>query len=72
MGTSDVWLINEDDALKAMQLGALCLKDTMVFSGVCIWEKRPGLGICGGGLREQIDAMHSQRASSLYTLLKYG
>ena len=59
LGTSDVWLINEDDALKAIQLGSLCLKDTMVFSGVCIWEKRPDLGICGGGLREQIDAMHS-------------
>eukprot|EP00956_Cyclotella_meneghiniana_P038247 scaffold150836_cov23-Cyclotella_meneghiniana.AAC.1 len=31
----------------------------MVFAGVCIWEKREDLGVCGGGLREQIDGLGS-------------
>lgn len=56
IGTSGVWVIPENDALKALQSGFLSLDDTMVFSGVCIWEKDADLGICGGGLREQIDA----------------
>ena len=59
LGTSDVWLIQENDALKALQSGLLSLKDTMVFSGVCIWEKKKNLGMCGGGLREQVDALQS-------------
>mmetsp|Transcript_28636 Transcript_28636/g.33283 ORF Transcript_28636/g.33283 Transcript_28636/m.33283 type:complete len:724 (+) Transcript_28636:24-2195(+) len=59
LGTSGVWLIKENDALKSLQSGFLCLEDTMVFSGVCIWEKGPDLGVCGGGLREQVDALES-------------
>ena len=59
LGTSGLWVIKEDDALASLQTGFLCLKDTMVFSGVCIWEKDPDLGICGGGLREQIDSIQS-------------
>ena len=31
----------------------------MVFSSVSIWEKGPGLGKYGGGLREQVDGLHS-------------
>mmetsp|Transcript_34194 Transcript_34194/g.61403 ORF Transcript_34194/g.61403 Transcript_34194/m.61403 type:complete len:568 (-) Transcript_34194:437-2140(-) len=58
LGTSDTWLIKEDDALEALQSGFLCLEDLMVFSGVCIWEKGD-LGMCGGGLREQIDVLNS-------------
>jgi len=46
LGTSGVWLIKEDDALASLQSGFLCLEDTMVFSGVCIWEKDPDIGIC--------------------------
>ena len=59
LGTSGVWIIKENDAIKSLQSGFLCLEDTMVFSGVCIWEKGPDLGVCGGGLREQVDALES-------------
>jgi len=59
LGTSGVWNIEENDALKSLQSGFLCLEDTMVFSGVCVWEKDPDLGICRGGLREQIDVLQS-------------
>jgi len=60
LGTSDVWMIKEDDALKSLQSGFLRLEDVMVFSGVCIWEKGGHLGgLCGGGLREQVDALGS-------------
>jgi len=59
LGTSDLWIIKEDDALTAIQSGILSLKDTNVFSGVCIWEKGTDLGVCGGGVREQIDVMQS-------------
>ena len=59
LGVADIWLINEDDALNAIQSGALSLKDVLVFAGVCIWEKGQDLGECGGGLREQIDVMQS-------------
>ncbi len=59
LGTSDVWLIKENDALKSLQSGFLSLQDTMVFSGVCIWEKKQDLGVCGGGMREQVDALQS-------------
>ncbi|KAL7529622.1 hypothetical protein ACHAXR_003057, partial [Thalassiosira sp. AJA248-18] len=41
LGTSNFWLLKEDEALKSIQSGALRLEDTMVFSGVCIWEKGP-------------------------------
>lgn len=59
LGTSDVWIIKENDAIKALQSGFLSLKDVLVFSGVCLWEKGEGLGKCGGGLREQVDALKS-------------
>ena len=59
LGDSDLWLINEDDAIHALQSGSLHSEDVMVFAGVCIWEKREDLGVCGGGLREQIDALGS-------------
>eukprot|EP00956_Cyclotella_meneghiniana_P005783 scaffold7493_cov58-Cyclotella_meneghiniana.AAC.3 len=59
LGDSDLWLINEDDAIHALQSGLLHSEDVMVFAGVCIWEKREDLGVCGGGLREQIDALGS-------------
>ena len=59
LGTSDVWLIHENDAVESLQSGLLSLQDIMVFSGVCIWEKGHDLGICGGGMREQVDALHS-------------
>ena len=59
LGSSSLWLIKEDDALQSIQSGNLSLKDVMVFSGVCIWEKGQDLGMCGGGLREQIDVLHS-------------
>ncbi len=59
LGASDVWLIKENDALKALQSGFLSLQDTMVFSGVCIWEKNQDLGVLGGGMREQVDALQS-------------
>jgi len=59
LGMADIWLINEDDALNAIQSGALSLQDVVVFAGVCIWEKGQGLGKVGGGLREQIDVMQS-------------
>ena len=59
LGTLNLWHIHEDDALNAIQSGLLSRHDVMVFSGVCIWEKGEGLGVVGGGLREQIDAMHS-------------
>jgi len=59
LGMADIWLINEDDALNAIQSGVLSLKDVFVFAGVCIWEKGQGLGKVGGGLREQIDVMQS-------------
>jgi putative AlgH/UPF0301 family transcriptional regulator len=59
LGSSGVWIIAENDALKSIQSGFLCLEDSMVFSGVCIWEKDPDLGICRGGLREQIDVLQS-------------
>jgi len=39
LGSSSLWLIREDDALQSIQSGNLSLKDVMVFSGVCIWEK---------------------------------
>lgn len=59
LGSSDVWLIEENDALEALQSGILLQEDTMVFNGVCIWEKDEKLGECGGGLREQIDVLKS-------------
>ncbi|KAL7545573.1 hypothetical protein ACHAWF_008921, partial [Thalassiosira exigua] len=59
LGTSNFWLIREDDALERMQSGLLWPGDVMVFSGVCIWEKGRNLGACGGGLREQVDALKS-------------
>ena len=60
LGTSDVWMIKENDALRSLQSGFLRLEDVMVFSGVCIWEKGDDLGgLCGGGLREQVDALKS-------------
>ena len=37
LGTSDLWLIKEDDTLEALRSGFLCLKDLMVLWGVCIW-----------------------------------
>lgn len=58
LGTSDLWLIKEDDALEALQTGILLMEDLLVFSGVCIWEKGD-LGLCGGGLREQVDVLQS-------------
>jgi len=39
LGTLNLWLIKEDDALESLQSGFLRLEDVMVFSGVCIWEK---------------------------------
>ena len=59
LGSSGVYMIKESDALEALQSGLLSQKDTMVFQGVCIWEKAEDLGQCGGGLREQIDALDS-------------
>lgn len=57
LGSSGIYMIKESDALEALQSGLLSQKDTMVFQGVCIWEKAEDLGQCGGGLREQIDAL---------------
>lgn len=57
LGSSGVYMMKESDALEALQSGLLSQKDTMVFQGVCIWEKADDLGQCGGGLREQIDAL---------------
>ena len=58
LGSLNVWIIPENDALQSLQSGFLMLEDTFIFSGVCIWEKGPDLGECGGGLREQIDALN--------------
>ena len=57
LGSSGIYLAKESDALEALQSGLLSQKDTMVFQGVCIWEKAEDLGQCGGGLREQIDSL---------------
>jgi len=59
LGSSDIWIIPENDAISALKSGFLCQEDTMVFSGVCIWEKGDDLGQVGGGLREQVDVMKS-------------
>jgi len=59
LGSSKFWLIKEDEALEHIQAGTLQLHDTMVFSSVSIWEKGAELGQCGGGLREQVDGLHS-------------
>jgi len=59
LGTSGVWLIQEEEVLDALRSGTLRHEDTMVFSGVCIWEKAPDLGSIGGGLREQIDVLRT-------------
>jgi len=59
LGSSKFWLIKEDEALEHIQAGTLQLHDTMVFSSVSIWEKGAELGQCGGGLREQVDSLHS-------------
>jgi putative AlgH/UPF0301 family transcriptional regulator len=59
LGSSKFWLIKEDDALEHIQSGRLQLRDIMVFSSVSIWEKGPELGMYGGGIREQIDGLHS-------------
>ena len=57
LGRSGIYQINESDALEALQSGLLKQEDAMVFQGVCIWEKDGDLGQCGGGLREQVDAL---------------
>jgi len=59
LGSSGIYLIKESDALEALQSRLLSQRDTMVFQGVCIWEKAGDLGQCGGGLREQIDALNA-------------
>lgn len=59
LGTSAFWIIEETDALDALQTGMLSREEVMVFSGVCIWEKGLDLGLCGGGLREQTDTIQS-------------
>lgn len=59
LGESGLWMINEDDALMALQAGELDLEDVMIFAGVCIWEKGADLGQCNGGIREQIDSLGS-------------
>lgn len=59
LGSSHFWLINENDALDHIHAGTLQLHDTMVFSSVSIWEKGAELGMYGGGLREQVDGLHS-------------
>jgi hypothetical protein len=66
LGTSSVWVIKEDDAIAALQSGALRLEDVMAFTGVCIWEKGPDLGQYNGGLREQIDALGSLEVVEAY------
>mmetsp|Transcript_22955 Transcript_22955/g.48568 ORF Transcript_22955/g.48568 Transcript_22955/m.48568 type:complete len:486 (+) Transcript_22955:1-1458(+) len=55
LGSSNIYHIRENDAISALQSELLSAKDVMVFSGVCLWEKGPNLGVCGGGLREQVD-----------------
>jgi putative AlgH/UPF0301 family transcriptional regulator len=59
LGSSNFWLIKEDDAIEHIQAGTLQLHDTMVFSSVSIWEKGAELGMYGGGLHEQVDGLHS-------------
>lgn len=59
LGESGLWVVNEDDALLALQSGELLLEDVMIFAGVCIWEKCAGIGQCNGGIREQIDSLGS-------------
>jgi putative AlgH/UPF0301 family transcriptional regulator len=59
LGSSKFWLIKEDEALEHIQSGTLQLHELMVFSSVSIWEKGPEMGLYGGGLREQVDALRS-------------
>jgi len=59
LSTSGLWLIQETELLDALRSGILKQEDTMVFSGVCIWEKDPDLGTMGGGVREHIEALHT-------------
>lgn len=59
LGTADLWVVKENDALEYLQSGSLKPEDIMVFSGVTIWQKGKDLGVYGGGLREQLDAIES-------------
>ena len=59
LGTSGLWLVEEDDAIESLKTGILRMEEVMVFSGVSIWEKGPDLGRCNGGLLEQIDSLRS-------------
>jgi hypothetical protein len=65
LGSSNFWLIKEDEALEHIQSGSLYLYDVMVFSSVSIWDKELGLGNYGGGLREQIDGLHSMEVTNV-------
>lgn len=75
LGTSGFWSIEEDDAVEALQSGDGSPDDIMVFSGICIWEKGEDLGVIGGGLREQVDAMETMeivppnKADTIWRLL---
>ena len=59
LGTSGLWLVEEDDAIESLKAGILRMEEVMVFSGVSIWEKGPDLGHCSGGLLEQIESLRS-------------
>ena len=65
LGSSNFWLIKEDEALEHIQSGTLFLDDVMVFSSVSIWEKESSLGSYGGGLCEQIDGLHSMEVTNI-------
>jgi len=60
LGTTGIYLIEQDDAIRAIQSGTLHQEDTMVFSGVCVWEKAPDLErFYSDGISEQIDTLQT-------------
>ena len=66
LGKLEVWIIKENDLVEALQSGFLRLQDALVFSGVCVWEKNADLGVCGGGMREQVDVLESFEVVQAY------
>jgi len=64
LGDSGFWVIKEDDAVEALQSGDASPEEVMVFSGNCYWEKGKDLGLIGGGLREQVEALESMEVVS--------
>jgi len=58
LGTTGIYLIEQDDTTRALQLGTLHQEDTMVFSSVCIWEKPPHLEqFYGNKISKQINTL---------------